>query len=432
LACTTAALTACAERPVTPAEVPARLRALGRPNVVLLICDTLRADWLTPYGAEQDTSPELARWAARGVVFERVRSQSSWTKTSMASLMTSLWPSASRVLLRRDGLAEGALTLAEIFQRAGYRTYGVQSNGWLEQTFGFQQGFDRYMFPHGGGSPSMKSSIWPHADNVHREALRLLDGHPAGEPFFLYLHFMDVHEYAAPQEFRSFGSDSAGAYRAAIRWVDDTAERLRRDLDERGLLERTILAFGADHGEAFGENGRHGHARNVFTTVVNVPLVVRLPFPTEPIRVRAQVRNLDVAPTLVELAGLEVPATLQGLSLVPLVADPAGGEDRPSFASLDERLFPDAALQQSATDGVWTYARNPAAEGQQPREFLFDRRVDPREDVNLIDVERSQAERMRHLLDAHLAAPARSDARASDVRIDPQLADKLRVLGYGS
>jgi arylsulfatase A-like enzyme len=423
-------LLACMEPPVPPAEVRQRLRDLDQPNVVLLVCDTLRADWLTPYGFEENTSPELQRWAERGVTFERTRSQSSWTKTSMASLMTSLWPTASGVIHRKDGLAPAALTLAELFQGAGYRTYGVQANGWLEQTFGFEQGFDRYMFPRGGGNASMRTSIWPHADNVYREAMRLLDAHQQGDPFLLYLHFMDVHEYGAPAEFHTFGSDSAGAYRAAIRWVDSVVERLRENLDDRGLLDRTILVFASDHGEAFGENNLHGHAKNVLTSTVNVPLMISMPFPMEPTRISAQVRNVDLMPTLVDLAGIPVPESLQGESLLPWIEDPSLASDRPTFASLDERLFPDASLQKAVSDGEWTFARNWDEEGNPGRELLFDRRVDPQEDVDLIDVEPESAARIRAIFDAHLAAPNRHEAREADVRIDPRLAEKLKALGY--
>jgi arylsulfatase A-like enzyme len=141
--------------PVPRSEIPARLAALGQPNLVLIVVDTLRADYLTPYGFERDTSPELAAWAARGVLFERVRSQSSWTKMSMASLMTSLWPASHGIREAKDGLGESAVTVAEVLRDAGYTTYAVQTNGWLHQSFGFQQGFDRYVFPRGGGGPTL-------------------------------------------------------------------------------------------------------------------------------------------------------------------------------------------------------------------------------------------------------------------------------------
>ncbi len=422
-------LLAC-EQPVAPARIPERLAALGRPHLVLVVVDTLRADWTSPYGFDRDTSPELARWAARGVLFEQVRAQSSWTKISMASLMTSLWPRSHAVRRYRDGLAEGALTLAEVLHAAGYRTYGVQTNGWLHQSFGFHQGFERYAFPLGAPPGRLpRSSIWTHADRVFEEAERLIGGHDPAEPMFLYVHFMDVHEYAAPPEFRRFGTDEAGHYLSAIRWVDDAVERLRKTLDAHALLERSVLVLAADHGEAFGENGRYGHARNVLTTVIWTPLVIRLPFPIEPVRLRGQVRNVDVAPTLLELAGLPVPASFEGRSLLPRITGAEPDEDRIAYAGLGLPLYPDASVQVSVSDGVWTFARNVAPDPH-PAEFLFDRSVDRRENVNLIGREPAQATRLRAALDAHLAAEPVPDALASDARIDPAIAERLRAMGY--
>jgi arylsulfatase A-like enzyme len=429
-------------RPATRVEIPERLAALGQPNLVLIVVDTLRADFTTPYGFEHDTSPELAAWASRGVLFEHVRSQSSWTKMSVASLMTSLWPRSHGIREAKDGLGESAVTVAEVLQGAGYATYGVQTNGWLHQSFGFHQGFDRYMFPKGGGHPRLgQPSLWPHADRVYEEAVRLLDAHDRDRPFFLYLHFMDVHEYAAPPSFKSFGTDSRGAYLAAIRWVDDAVERVRKKLAAAGFLEETVIVFGADHGETFGEHGVHGHARNVLTPVVWVPLVIRLPFRVEPpVRVAAQVPNVDVAPTLLGLAGVAIPEGFEGRSLLPLMTGEAEGSDRPTYAGLGVPLFPDASVQTAVSDGSWTYARNATAPEDDPdayegkavapgAEYLFDRRVDPGENVNLMQREAVEAERMRALLRAHLAEQGDGVVERG-VRIDPGIADRLRAMGY--
>ena len=430
------------ERPVPAAEIPSRLAALERPNLVLIVVDTLRADWTTPYGFERDTSPELNAWARGGVLFERVRAQSSWTKISMASLMTSLWPRSHGITQAQDGLAESAVTLAEVLRDAGYATYGVQTNGWLHQSFGFHQGFDRYMFPKGGGHPRLgQPSLWPHADRVYEEAVRLLDAHDRERPFFLYLHFMDVHEYAAPPSFKTFGTDSRGAYLAAVRWVDDAVRRIREKLTAAGYLEQTVLVFAADHGETFGEHGVHGHARNVLTPVVWVPLVLRFPFRVEPVRIATQVRNVDIAPTLLDLAGIPASGNFEGASLMPLLTGAATEPDRPSYAGLGVPLFPDASVQTAASDGAWTYARNApiekddenAARRFQPVapgvEFLFDRRVDPGENVNLVAREPTEAGRMRDLLDRHLTQEGAGVVERG-VRIDPWIADRLRAMGY--
>jgi arylsulfatase A-like enzyme len=395
----------------------------------LFLVDTLRPDWTAPYGFAPHVSPELHDWADHGVVFERVLAQSSWTKVSMASLLTSLWPRSHGVRLASDGLAEGAVTLQDALREAGYRTYAVQSNGWLEQSFGFHQGFDHYVFPRALDRAKKlgPSTVWPHGERIYREASRLIEAHDAGDPFFLYLHLMDVHEYAAPPEFKTFGGSKRGAYLAATRWVDDVLKRLRERVEKAGLSERTVWIFASDHGEAFGENQCRGHAHNVFTPVLWVPLVIRFPFAVEALRIRTQVRNLDIAPTVLDLAGVTIPASFEGDSLLPLLDSPGQARDRPNFAGLGPPIMSNAVEQVSVNDGVWSLARNLDDEG---REFLFDRRVDPGEDANLIDLEPAAAARMRALLDAHLAAEPLPDTRATDVRIDPGIAQRLRQLGY--
>ncbi len=418
---------ACGETRVERERIGERLAELGRPHVVLFLVDTLRADHLAPYGAPAARSPELADWAAHGVTFERAYAQSSWTKTSMASLFTSLWPHSHAVKKLDDGLGEGALTLGELLRDAGYRTYAVQTNGWLAQSFGFQQGFERYMFP----SPTTEAqettvaNVWPHADTVYENELGILDDLDPDQPFFVYLHFMDVHEYAAPPDVARTAPGDQGAYGAAVRWIDEVIARTRGELEKRGLAKRSILVLASDHGEEFGEHGVKGHARNVLSGVLHVPLVIRFPFPIDPLRVAGQVRNLDLAPTLLELLRLPAPESFEGSSLVPQI-EGAEAADLPWFASLPTRLYPDASPGDSVSDGRWTFVRSL----EDGREQLFDRQADPEENVNLIELEPAEAERMRALLAQHLAQPPRAAAVESGVRIDPEVAEKLRAVGY--
>ena len=174
--------------------------------------------------------------------------------------------------------------------------------------------------------------------------------------------------------------------------------------------------------------------------VVWVPLVVRFPFPVEPVRVAPQVRNVDLAPTLLDLAGIAIPPSFEGHSLVPLLTGAAAEPDRPSYAALGVPLFPDASVQTTVSDGAWTYARNArppegdekAYEGRAVApgaEYLFDRRVDPGENVNLVARESADAARMRRLLDAHLSEEG-DGVVEKGVRIDPSIADRLRAMGY--
>jgi arylsulfatase A-like enzyme len=158
------------------------------------------------------------------------------------------------------------------------------------------------------------------------------------------------------------------------------------------------------------------------------------------VRIATQVRNVDIAPTLLELAGIPIPEDFEGSSLVPLATGAVSEPDRPSYAGLGVPLFPDASVQTAVSDGNWTYARNAtAADGDEEAyedravapgaEYLFDRRVDPGENVNLIARETAEAERLRELLDAYLAA---GDAGVVEegVRIDPGIAGRLRAMGY--
>ena len=255
---------------------------------------------------------------------------------------------------------------------------------------------------------------------------------------------MDVHEYASPPSFEQFGTDSRGAYLSAIHWVDDALSRIRELLASNGVLDHTVLILAADHGETFGENGVHGHARNVLTAVVSVPLVIRLPFAVDPpVRVSTQVRNLDIAPMLLELAGVDVPESFEGRSLLPLISGSAPEDDRPSFAALGTPLFMDASVQTAFTDGTWTYARNAEASEPEPgraagrrrrpvapgAEFLFDRSVDPGENANVLQYEPDEARRMRAQLEAHMAAGPKG-VTETDVRIDPAIEERLRAMGY--
>ncbi len=224
-------------------------------------------------------------------------------------------------------------------------------------------------------------------------------------------------------------------------WTDDAVRRVREALASSGMLDRTVMILGSDHGETFGEHSVHGHARNVLTPVVWVPLVIRLPFTVEPVRIAAQVRNVDLAPTILEIAGLPVPEGFEGASLLPLMTGAEESVDRANYAALGVPVFPDASMQTALSTGAWTYARNEPARADDPEavesrarapgaEYLFDRTVDPAENVNLATLEAARAARMRGELDAHLSVDAPDEVLEKGVRIDPGIAEKLRAMGY--
>jgi len=209
--------------------------------------------------------------------------------------------------------------------------------------------------------------------------------------------------------------------------MDELLGMLEDQISDAGAASRTIWIFASDHGESFGEHQTHGHAYNVFTQVLHVPLIIRLPFPVEVPPVRAQVRNLDIAPTILDLAGIPVPESFQGESLLPLIEDPGSASDRTNFAALGPPIMAGAVEQVSVNDGTWTMARNLTDPG---REYLFDRQLDPGENVDLVDIEPGEADRMRAVLDAHLALETVAETLESGVRISPMISERLKALGY--
>ncbi|UCF41665.1 MAG: sulfatase-like hydrolase/transferase, partial [Gemmatimonadota bacterium] len=214
-------------RPHGTLEDVLALRERGDLNVLFILVDTLRADRLGVYGYERDTSPHLDALAATGIRFAQQVSQSSWTKCSMASLWTGLYPARTRVLRAYDVLSEEARMPAEIFQEAGFRTAGIWRNGWIAPNFGFSQGFEIYLSPSPdrGGRARMRRlenpNIFIQGDDgdVLDSALEFLRAH-GHERWLLYLHMMDVHQYAYSEETALFGTDYSDSYDNAIRWVD--------------------------------------------------------------------------------------------------------------------------------------------------------------------------------------------------------------------
>jgi arylsulfatase A-like enzyme len=329
-------------RPRGSAEDIVGLRDRDDLNVLLIVVDTLRAERLGSYGYAHDTSPVLDRLAHSGVRFERHLAQSSWTKTSMASLWTGLYPQRTGITRYDDVMPEAARMPAEILREAGFETVGLFRNGWVAPTFGFDQGFEVYLRPRPAHLPP----------NVRRENPTITDRTTdagvieaageflrvsGGKRWFLYLHLMDLHEYIYDEESALFGSTNSGIYDNSIRWTDGTIEILLRILSDLGLREKTLIAIASDHGEAFLERGFEGHAREVYRESTEVPFVVSFPFRLDPgVVVKARTQNIDIWPTLLDMLGLAFPEEIDGRSRLPeILANLSGAEDVEGMGAVD-------------------------------------------------------------------------------------------------
>ena len=450
----------------SPAEGPAAAR-VERPNLVLYVVDTLRADHLGCYGYDRPTSPRLDAFAREGVRFAEARAQSSWTKPAMATILTGLHPVTHGAERRAQGIAPEVRTLAERLSAAGYETAMFTTNPTVVEKFGFGRGFDRFEYVHqlqGRKRRSVRSA------EMHQAAAAWLDGRVAPErPFLLVVHTLDPHDpYRPPEPYRSRfapGVDVAAACcfrgerlaalseeEAAIRRRDSMAlydgeiaandasfGRLVDDLRARGLLDRSAVLFTSDHGEEFHEHGGWRHAESLFEEVLRVPLVVRLPGGASAgATIADPADQIDIAPTLLDLAGVAVPPELPGASLLPVIGGGAS-PPRESLAWLRHPAFDVTAIR----DGNWKWVRHEGvlrsvtagvagdagvAGVSEPAEALYDLEADPGERKNLLEAEPDRRRALALRVKEARARLARREA-GGEVEIDPELDAELRALG---
>ena len=427
-------------RPLGSVEDIEALRGRDDLNLMFVLIDTLRAEHLGSYGYERDTSPVLDRMAASGVRFARHLAQSSWTKTSMASLWTGLNPARVGITRFDEVLPDQAVMPAETLREHGFQTIGLWRNGWVSPSFGFAQGFDVYKRPAPMKLPP----------GVRRENPTLTDGGTdeavvlaameflrvrGDERWFLYLHLMDVHEYVYDEESALFGSNYSDIYDNSIRWTDGVMEALFGSLADLGHLEDTLVVVASDHGEAFGERGFEGHARKVYREETEVPFLISFPFRLEPgVVVETRTRNIDAWPTIFDLLGLETSAS-DGRSRVPEIlasvrGEPVSDAREPAIAHLDQSWARPGDPPQptvALSEGSLRFVRVEQPTGVV--EQLYDASEDPRELRDIARKEPEAVDRLSAQVDAYLEL--RPDWGESPTReINEMELNHLRALGY--
>lgn len=352
--------------------------APNAPNVIVLLIDTLRADHLSTYGYKRPTSPAIDALAANGARFDAAYAAAPWTRPSVTSLMTSLYPSSHDVQSEWSKLPNDVPTLAELMKSRGYRTAAFSANRQVSPMFGLGRGFDTFwnsklptllaQTSMGGWRKLLRNFVLAkllasaHVDDAHgawslratdaatvnKEVVHWFDREPQTSPYFLYVHYLDPHHpYSAPEDdlnpekldqlalhrvvdipvkrrpypLTQFdepnASDLAGIqalYDAEIRYVDREIGRLLDTLRARGLLDNTYVVVTADHGEEFYDHKQWLHGNSLFEELVRVPLVISGPNIAAR-AVDAPVSLLDVLPTIAEWTGAPPPFAVQGRSL---------------------------------------------------------------------------------------------------------------------
>jgi arylsulfatase A-like enzyme len=360
-------------RPDAPEPASVALGGVEPPrNVIVLLLDTLRKDHLDAYGYERETAPHLARMAAGGALFLDNISQAAWTKVSVPSILTSLYPASHGVRDIPDRLPSSATTLAEVYRAAGYTTASLASNNFAGRFTNLHQGFEQVSEP-GSFSGRMGSKT---ARPVIDKAVEFIEDH-RDSPFFLYVHVLDPHSNFEPRApYNTLWSDAAakephenerkaalaaakkngherqfnhlpfsgdlaqagiapgpwmdyekGWYDGSIRGMDAEIGRLLERLRELHLEQDTMIAVIADHGEELHDHGKMGHGHVAYGEIANVPLILYRPgaIPAG-VRVTETTRSIDLMPTLLDASGLAIPKQAQGRTLLPLVAAYRGKE----------------------------------------------------------------------------------------------------------
>ncbi|MBL7007985.1 MAG: sulfatase [Planctomycetes bacterium] len=452
--------------------------AEGAPNVLFILVDTLRADHLQSYGYPKLTSPTMDGLAQQGVRFDRAYAQATWTRPSVASLMTSLYPASHLTNSLHVRVPSELQTLAETVDSKGYTTASFSANRNVSEVFGFDQGFDTF-WTHASDELNslVRFSTWERVMEVLRalglaakppltnQAAKLTDRVLAwtqqhdGSPYFLYVQYIDPHgPYEPPAEFLAeIGVEPPGShlsksanpvhgkppypfyeihefdqgnlgrlrelYDAEILYCDREIGRLLDSMRAQGLLENTYIVITSDHGEEFWEHKQFGHGQSAFEELARVPLIIAGPG-IGPGVVRAPVELIDLYPTIATWVGAAIPDRIQGQDLGGLIA---GGGQGMAGEALISNLH---AYELTA----WVLGHEKLVRievGGEVRWLLYDLESDPLEQTDLAALRPERlAELKNQLLERRNAAGLLRVGQVETAVIDRQLSNELGGLGY--
>ncbi len=404
---------------------PATAQPSGGPdNLLLVTLDTTRSDRIGSYGYAAARTPHLERLAAEGVRFETMVSVAPITLPSHASLFTGLYPFEHGV--RNNGnfyLEDRFETLATRLKARGYRTGAFVSSFVLDRRYGLQRGFETYDDRMEGAYAQVVTLEAERRGD--RTALALgswLDerGRQPETPFFAWLHLYDPHEpYRAPRPFRDLFP--ADPYDAEIAFSDAIVASILDRLRGAGLMDRTVVAVTADHGESLGDHGETTHSMFVYEPATRVPFILWRPGRVPAGKVlREVVRQIDLAPTLLEMLGAEALPAPHARSLWPLVEGRASPPLPPAYSeTLLPLFYMNWAPLRALRDGRYKLI-------DAPRPELYDLQRDPGESANLFAEQPAVAQALR----AGLERLAASGDAMSVASLDREAMEKLAALGY--
>jgi arylsulfatase A-like enzyme len=424
-------------------------RLQGTRGYILISLDTLRADRLSSYGYERPTTPFLDSLADRSILFENAIVQYPSTLTSHMSIFTGLYPSQHSVYPPESILSPEIETLPEAFARAGFRTAGFAEGGYMRGRYGFRRGFETFGSRDRRSRDQMTKTV---ARGIH-----FLEELGDDESFFLFLHTYSPHapyeppegyvdlywKKEIPETFAPTGprlaehnatgellpddvlSYFSALYDATINYVDDALAELFEHLERLGLDADTTIVITSDHGEEMQEHGKMNHTQ-IYHETLHVPLIVIHPDLERGERVATLVQSIDIAPTLLGLAGIEPSMPLPGHDLIETAFNDTTIEQPEAWSHTGKSKRKRSLYRHS--DDRLLHLLAFGLEGSSNRRIeLYDVTSDPAETTDLSPANKDLAEELlRHLDGAsfeEIAAPGTED-------LDKELEKRLRGLGY--
>lgn len=433
--------------------------------VILIVIDALRADRLSQYGYDLDTSPGLEDLASHSTMFSQCYTNAPWTRPAMATLFTGLHPIRHSVT-RRTSLSKDAITLAESLKKAGMATMGITLNPNVSKKTGMKQGFDIF-------EEMLGNSVTAHLDV--KEMLRLARMWYRGETkdsYFLFMLPMNVHgPYKVPSTKRNvlLGRDPIGGFKylgktvkdvmtgdnvveararvtpsqiqslqekydTAIRYTTDQLARFFKFLKKKGYYDEALIIVTADHGEEMFDHGGFSHGFTLYDELLRVPLFVKLPFQLKADVVDDQVMLADIYPTIMDLFDLDVPMAIDGESFAHIL-DGEAPEKMLRPKARETEIFsvswPKRCVGHAILEWPWKLTEIYSNyEGLENESFLFNVETDPGETENLAGSYPDLVKCLSKKIEKDVANLGGKGTYVKNLVIDPEMKEQLRALGY--
>lgn len=434
-----------------------------KPNILLIVIDTMRRDHVGCYGYKRDTTPHLDELAKAGVRCDQMIATASWTIPSLMSIFTSLPPSLHNATSSQNKVVPGLTTLAQELKKLGYQTAGVVSNPSAGAAFGFNKGFDFYddytvmlsgdlnLFNE-HPTPQSFRTIRTSA-TVNRVALNWLEKiRKPDQPFFLFLLYVDPHaDYIPPAPYdtmfdpgykgtargnmyddpkRQFSAEDKehikALYDGEIRYTDEHVGKILKTFDDLGLAKETIVVATADHGEELWDHGGIVHGHSLYDELIRVPFIIRWPgiLPAGRI-IPNQVSNISIMPTLLDMLAAKIPPECQGPSLFGILS--AKSTLAPQLVFSETEVEAKHLRSVRSSEGKLIFDR------KENGYHFFDLTADPYEQTEVLQptAEWSRALRTRYDDWSKLIAKGKKDFEDQQKAVlDEHLIQQLKDMGY--